>query len=104
MVSSCYDWIAFVSMAFSAQGIPFPAVPRIELGDPFVVVSSIGVWSFNVTPDFLLCELIMGEGQAIFNCDLSSPSGAQILRSIDILIVLAKNYDSSQSQSECDTW
>jgi hypothetical protein len=105
MVSSCYDWIAFVSMAFSAQGIPFPTVPKIELGDPFIISSSVGVWSFNVTPDFLLCELSMNEGEAIFNCDLSNPTGAQVLRSIDTLIVLAKNYDSiPPTQSECDTW
>jgi hypothetical protein len=93
MIGSCYDWIAFVSMAFSAQNVDFPPCPKIELEDPLIVPSSIGVWSFNITPDFLLCELSMGEGQAIFNCDLSNPTGAQILRSIDTLIVLAKNYE-----------
>jgi hypothetical protein len=91
-MSDCYCWIAFVSMAFSAQGIEFPAAPKIELGELLIIPSSIGTWSFNITPDFLLCELSMGEGQAIFQCDLSSPTGAQVLRSIDTLIVLAKNY------------
>jgi hypothetical protein len=80
-------------MAFSAQGINFPTAPKIELGEPLIILSSIGTWSFNITPDFLLCELSMGEGQAIFNCDLSNPTGSQVLRSIDTLIVLAKNYD-----------
>jgi hypothetical protein len=91
-MNSCYCWVAFISMAFSAQGLAFPAAPKVELGEELIIPSSIGVWSFNITPDFLLCELSMGEGQAIFNCDLSSPTGEQVLRSIDTLIVLAKNY------------
>jgi hypothetical protein len=103
--NSCYDWIAFISMAFSAQGISFPAAPKIELGEPLIILSSIGAWNFSVTPDCLMCELSMNEGQAIFTCDLSSPDGAQILRSIDTLIVLAKNYDSgAEQQSECNSW
>jgi hypothetical protein len=92
MMTSCYDWIAFVCMAFSAQDLSYPLVPKVELGEPLIIPSSIGVWSITIAPDFLFCELSMGEGAAIFNCDLSNPTGEQVLRSIDTLIVLAKNY------------
>ncbi len=95
--ANCYSWIAFVSMAFSAEGIDFPGCLKVELGDPMVVINELGVWSITIAPDFLFCELSMGEGQAIFNCDLSNPTGEQVLRSIDLLINLARNYASNQT-------
>ena len=95
--TNCYSWIAFVSMAFSAEGIEFPHYFKIELGDPIIVPTSVGVWSITIAPDFLFCELSMCEGQAIFNCDLSNPTGEQVLKSIDLLINLARNYASNQT-------
>ncbi len=97
MKNSCYDWIAFVSMAFSAQGLAFPAMPRFEIGDPLIIESAVGMWAITIAPNLLLCELSLHEGRAIFNIDLSDPTGAEILRSIDLLINLAKLYDRSQA-------
>ncbi len=93
MNSCCYEWLAFVSMAFSAAGIEFPAVPRIELGEALIVETSIGTWIFTIAPDLLFCELSVNEGGAIFTCDLSNPTNPEVLRSIDLLINLAKLYD-----------
>lgn len=89
--NSC-AWIAFISMAFSAQEFDFPSALKWQIGEQMTFSSDIGAWSFILTEDYLFCELSMNEGQAVFNCDLSSPSGEQILRSIDLLINLAKVY------------
>lgn len=93
MQNSCYDWITFISMAFSAQGLAFPTFPKVEIGDPLIFFSSIGQWSITIAPDFLFCELSLIGGKAIFNADLSDPTGAEILRTFDLLINFAKLYD-----------
>jgi hypothetical protein len=92
MNANACAWIAFVSMAFSAQGIDFPSALKLEFGTPIIFSSHIGAWSFTITQDCLFCELCMNEGEAIFDCDLSNPTGEQVLRSIDLLINLAKVY------------
>jgi hypothetical protein len=94
MESKCYDWIAFVSMAFSAQDLGFPPAPQVELGEPVEFVNAVGAWSLTICPDFLLCELIVGEDEttAMFTVDLVKPTAAQVLRTMDYLINLARIY------------
>lgn len=102
MQSSCYDWIALAGMAFSAQGVSFPTVPRVELGEPIEFVNSIGAWNLTITPEVLLCELIIGgehETKALFTVDLVCPSSEQVLRSIDYLINLGKVYVPNSSHN-----
>jgi hypothetical protein len=92
---SCYDWISFISMAFSAQGLSFPSSPKVEIGEPLMLHSPVGVWGITIAPDFLFCELSLNEGKAIFNVDLTDPTGAEILKTFDLLINFAKLYDHS---------
>jgi hypothetical protein len=99
MQSSCYDWIALAGMAFSAQGVSFPTVPRAELGEPIEFINSIGAWNLTITADILLCELVVGgeETKAMFTVDLVDPTSEQVLRSIDYLINLGKVYVPNNS-------
>jgi hypothetical protein len=94
-MNSCYDWIAFISMAFSAQGLSFPRCPKFEIGEPLILHSTFGVWSITIAPDMLFCELSLSEGKAILNIDLAEPTGAEILKTFDLLINFGKLYDHS---------
>ena len=106
-MNNCYDWIALTGMAFSAAGVGFPTVPRVELGEPIEFVNSIGAWSLTITPDLLLCELTIGEEdtKALFTVDLVSPTSDQVLRTIDYLLNLGKVYvPQTGSQPQCHHW
>jgi hypothetical protein len=91
---SCYDWIAYVGTAFSAQDLGFPAAPRFELGESIDFVNAVGAWSLTICPDVLMCELIVGkdESTAMFTIDLAKPTPQQVLRTMDYLINLARIY------------
>jgi hypothetical protein len=101
MKSSCYDWLALAGMAFSAEGVRFPTVPRMELGEPIEFANSLGDWSLTITPDLLLCELTIGgdETTARFTVDLIEPTSEQVLRTIDYLINLGKVYVPNPSHN-----
>ena len=107
MKSNCYEWIALTGMAFSAAAVAFPTVPQVELGEPIEFVNSLGSWSLTISPDLLLCELIIGadDTEALFTIDLVSPTSEQVLRTIDYLINLGKVYaPQTGSQSQRHHW